>query len=73
MKFSRNNTLTFQIPAEGYYAGKVIGWKAGKVVKTAMGPVQTVLITFDLGDGLRVTQSMLVFAGSVFVKIVVAN
>jgi hypothetical protein len=63
MKFSRNNKPTFEIPAEGYYSATVVGWKQGKSINTIMGSTPSVLVTFDLGQGIKVMQSMLNFAG----------
>lgn len=64
MKFSRNNKPTFEIPAEGCYSAAVVGWKPGKSVNTIMGTTPSILVTFDLGQGVKVMQSMLNFAGS---------
>jgi hypothetical protein len=63
-KFSRKreNTL-FQVPEEGFYQAKIIHWKDGKPRNTVMGLTPSVIITFDLGNGVKVMQSMLDFVG----------
>lgn len=63
MKFSRNQQPFFQVPKEGNYVARVVGWKEGKKRNTMMGLTPTVIVTFELEDGQRVMQSMLVYSG----------
>jgi hypothetical protein len=63
MKFSRTSKPLFQIPEEGYYRATVVGWKEGKPRNTMLGVVPTAVLSFELSNGMRVAQSMLVVAG----------
>ncbi|RYG71216.1 hypothetical protein EU245_14785 [Lentibacillus lipolyticus] len=62
MKFKRERNV-FQPPAEGNYLVAVAGWKEGKQKNTIMGLTPSAVVTFDLGNGQKVMQSMLVYSG----------
>ncbi|MFD2370571.1 hypothetical protein ACFSO0_11565 [Brevibacillus sp. GCM10020057] len=63
MKFSRNNKPLFQIPEEGFYAAKILSWREGKARNTMFGLTPTANVFFELNNGMKVAQSMLIFPG----------
>ncbi len=63
MKFSRTHKPLFPIPEEGYYSSKVVGWKEGKPRNTMFGSTPSANVFFELADGMKVAQSMLLFPG----------